>query len=437
MAISEQAPVIIIGANLAGLMLARALQVRKVPFEVYEQDAGLVAPAQGSSISLHQSWTHIDKVFPEHVDLMEFLMDAMAIRDNPMDVGMSVIDGRTNESLATLASTIDTQGLSVDEFMKKYPQQRAFRLNRFRIRQSLAKTIDVHWGHRYVRSEQDENGGGVTVFFENGVEVRGCVVVGADGAHSRVCNDIVDGQLSSLTQFHPGLFLVSTQWLSDAEYKELRTVCHHSLGHVHTMPRDKSLIENPKYPLTLLFISTADVDRENRPDTPYEVCWIMSRYCADAVNQLNPGDASNADRRDVAFKWANDALDGPLRTLVTNTPAEQKVYKINLPHRVPPRDYLEKQTARTVIGDAAHPMVPARGSGGNQGVMDAVVLALELEKVNQGTQTIKEALANYHAEMVPRATPVVEGSSQTNLDNYESVDHFINMMRAIQKRYTE
>ncbi|ORX55687.1 FAD/NAD(P)-binding domain-containing protein [Hesseltinella vesiculosa] len=374
-------PVIIIGANISGLMLAQVLKKKGIPFAIYEKEPCLAKPAMGSSITLHQSWASIDKVFSDVHDLSAFIKHALAIQEDPYDMGMSIIDGNANTTLAEICLPKVDQDLAFESFLTEFPLQRAFRLNRYRLREALLRDIPVHWGHSYVASQDLEDF--VQVTFANDVEVRGSVLVGADGALSSVCNDLLQGKLQDITDHHPGLFLVSTQWLSPEAYKAFRQV------------------------------------------------WIISRYCADATHQLSP--SSNQDRRRLANSWADASLTGPLHSLVVDTPTDSPVFKINLPQRIPPAEALYQQKRRTVIGDAAHPMVPSRGAGGNQGVMDAVLLGDLIEKAYEGAMTMEQAVHSYLDDMVPRGKAMVQGSHQTNLENYESIDYAVQAIRRIQQ----
>ncbi|MFB7915467.1 FAD-dependent monooxygenase [Streptomyces sp. NPDC056061] len=57
----------------------------------------------------------------------------------------------------------------------------------------------------------------------------------------------------------------------------------------------------------------------------------------------------------------------------------------------------------TLLGDAAHPMVPALGQGANTALEDAVVLADTLA----GPEDVPEALLDYQRERLPRTSAVV------------------------------
>jgi aromatic ring-cleaving dioxygenase len=68
----------------------------------------------------------------------------------------------------------------------------------------------------------------------------------------------------------------------------------------------------------------------------------------------------------------------------------------------------------TLLGDAAHPMAPFKAQGANQALLDAVSLARCLVKTDlapgPARRSVHEALAEYWAEMAPRASAKVAAS---------------------------
>lgn len=64
-----------------------------------------------------------------------------------------------------------------------------------------------------------------------------------------------------------------------------------------------------------------------------------------------------------------------------------------------------------LLGDAVHPMTPFRGEGGYHTLVDAMLLSRALGKVQgKDIAAIKEAIAEYNAEMVERGSDAVRTS---------------------------
>ena len=66
------------------------------------------------------------------------------------------------------------------------PETPCLRAHRLRLRQALAQDLDIQWGKKAERIEEDRDGDKdkVTVWFEDGTKAEGTVVVGADGTFS-------------------------------------------------------------------------------------------------------------------------------------------------------------------------------------------------------------------------------------------------------------
>ncbi|KAF8855313.1 hypothetical protein BDZ45DRAFT_746577 [Acephala macrosclerotiorum] len=76
--------------------------------------------------------------------------------------------------------------------------------------------------------------------------------------------------------------------------------------------------------------------------------------------------------------------------------------------------YQELPTGRvTILGDAAHPMLPFRREGANNALLDAVRLGGNIAKFTKAENTDWVALAKkgYEAEMLPRGAEAVIRSS--------------------------
>jgi salicylate hydroxylase len=72
-----------------------------------------------------------------------------------------------------------------------------------------------------------------------------------------------------------------------------------------------------------------------------------------------------------------------------------------------------------LVGDAAHPMSPFKGQGANQALLDALSLARSLYLTcclrgdeNTPSNSIRDAIHNYHQEMTVRSAGKVQASAQ-------------------------
>lgn len=66
--------------------------------------------------------------------------------------------------------------------MTDTPETPCLRAHRLRLRQALARDLDIQWGKRAQRIEEGEDK--VTVWFEDGTHAEGTILVGADGTFS-------------------------------------------------------------------------------------------------------------------------------------------------------------------------------------------------------------------------------------------------------------
>jgi salicylate hydroxylase len=103
-----------------------------------------------------------------------------------------------------------------------------------------------------------------------------------------------------------------------------------------------------------------------------------------------------------------------LRTLIAATPPEY-CYKWALFDREPLPSW--SRGAVTLMGDAAHPMLPFLGQGAAMGLEDALVFARAFE----AAASLPEALQRYEAARLERTTFVMRKSRETAL-TYHSAD---------------
>ncbi|WP_250297874.1 NAD(P)/FAD-dependent oxidoreductase [Streptomyces sp. A 4/2] len=155
--------VTIIGAGLGGLVLARVLHVHGIPATVYEAEVSPTARSQGGMLDIHE-------------DNGQPALQAAGLTDEFRGL---VLEGR--EATRVLAS--DGTVLFDDDSERGRPEVLRGELRRILLESLPAGT--VRWGHK-VSGVRALGGSRHEVTFADGTTVVTSLLVGADGAWSRV-----------------------------------------------------------------------------------------------------------------------------------------------------------------------------------------------------------------------------------------------------------
>jgi 2-polyprenyl-6-methoxyphenol hydroxylase-like FAD-dependent oxidoreductase len=110
--------------------------------------------------------------------------------------------------------------------------------------------------------------------------------------------------------------------------------------------------------------------------------------------------AADADARSLLGAWLPDFHE-PFRALVASTP-DSDLRVDDLRDREPLADWGDGPV--TLLGDAAHPMLPHAGQGAAQALEDAAVLGRALRE----TPGVVAGLRRYERARIPRTRGVVE-----------------------------
>ncbi|MFJ2771042.1 FAD-dependent oxidoreductase [Streptomyces sp. NPDC087300] len=340
--------VTIIGAGLGGLTLARVLHVHGIPVTVYEAEASPSARAQGGMLDIHD---YNGQLALKAAGLMdEFHAIVLAGRE-----AMRIID-RDGTVL------LDTP----DEGTGGRPE-----VQRGELRQLLLDALPegtVRWGHK-VGGTRSLGGGRHEVTFADGSTVTTELLVGADGAWSRV-----RPLLSTDTPAYTGMSFVET-YLFDADTRHPAAAKAVGGGSMLALAPGKGI----------------QAHREKGDTLHTYVALAKPRDWFEAIDFT---DAAAATARIAAEfdGWAPELT--ALLTESDTTPILRPLHGLPAEHR------WERVPGVTLIGDAAHAAAP-NGEGANLAMLDGAELG---KAIAAHPDDIETALAAHERAMFPRST---------------------------------
>lgn len=249
------------------------------------------------------------------------------------------------------------------------------------------KQETVIFEKKLIRIEQDA--AKITAIFEDGEEAEGDLLIGADGVHSEVRKSIIGSTPSRYSGF--------------------------------TAIRGISNFDDDRFPVEL-----GGGFEAWGPGKRFGFSHLGSGriFWFSAINTPQGTMITIEDRKKAALETFKSSFE-PIEAVIEST-NESDILLHEIFDRSPLK-YWSKGRA-TLIGDAAHPMLPNLGQGGAQALEDALVLSRSLEKYPNNVQ---QAFIMYEKIRIPRTTQVVRGSRAMarlmQLENPLAID-FRNLM---------
>lgn len=327
-------PIIIIGAGMSGLVLANVLKHNNIPYMVYERDSCQDSRSQGWSISLHMCLPYLEKYLGAK-KYATFAERSSVNLQNPTELEMCMANGRTGEVFLSTKDSVTMPGWAV-------------RINRKRFRNWLLEDINISWNKELEAIEDNQDG--VVVRFKDGTVAKGSLLVGADGARSRVAQHRLGEKVFwNHTKLSPVRCLGGSRRMTEEERKPYNEEFSRTMALLFGGDDERAY---------LAFMCVADIDM-TRPD-PYLVQWNVSR-----ISDKEPEADTDAARLALAKEWGARSMGGLTADFFAGIPEGTPVLDLKLYERIPTvfEGTLAHHPRVTVLGDAAHCMTPYRGEG--------------------------------------------------------------------------
>jgi 2-polyprenyl-6-methoxyphenol hydroxylase-like FAD-dependent oxidoreductase len=340
-------PVTIVGAGLGGLTLARVLHVHGIPATVYEAEPSAQARTQGGQLDIHEHNGQLALEAAGLTDAFRAIIHEGAEATRALDQHGKVLLEQPDDG---------TRG-----------RPEVLRGDLRRILLDSLPDGTVQWGHK-VTDVQSLGDGRAEVTFGDGSTVTTSLLVGADGAWSRV-----RPLLSGAEPEYVGTVFVET-YLHDVDERHAAAAQAVGDGAMYALTPGKGI--------------TAHREAGNILHT-----YVQLNRPAEWVAGIDFTDAAAATAR-VAAEF--DGWAPELTALITDgetAPVARTIYTLPTGHR------WDRVPGVTLLGDAAHLMPPA-GEGANLAMFDGAELG---QAIAAHPGDIEAALTAYEKAMFARS----------------------------------
>jgi 2-polyprenyl-6-methoxyphenol hydroxylase-like FAD-dependent oxidoreductase len=375
--------VIVIGGGIGGLCLAQGLRGAGVSVAVYERDLAPASRWEGYRLHINPAGARsLAACLPERL-WQAFLASA----------GPGGDFGFLTEKLTELLVVEE----SVMYATAGDPRERHYAADRATLRRLLRTGLDdvLRFGAEFVRYEHAPCGR-VEAIFADGSRATGDLLVGADGAASRVRGQY----LPHARGVDVGAVGIAHRtWLTDESRKWLPERLRTGMNLI--------MADQPCFLFTSVFqpasgaaAALADAEVTTPPAAPEPAGrdrpYVLGALVADPSHL--PADLLSMDG-DALRDVVEAALSGwhPVlrRLLAESDPGSRAVVSFHASEPVDPWP----ATNVTLLGDAAHTMPAVGGLGGNTALRDARSLSLALAEVARGERELHAAVAVFEERM--------------------------------------
>ncbi|MFI1717611.1 FAD-dependent oxidoreductase [Streptomyces litmocidini] len=354
---SAHHPVAIVGGGLGGLTAARVLHVNGIEATVFEREASPEARTQGGMLDIHE-------------ESGQWALRAADLHDDFLGI---IHEG--GQALRLLGPDGTVHVSEEDDGTGGRPE-----VDRGDLRDLLLGSLSdgtIRWGEKVIAARALD-GGRHEVVFADGTAVTTDLLIGADGAWSRV-RPLVSDAVPSYT----GISFVEADLL-EAESRHPRSAAVIGGGFFLCLGDERGFLAH----------------RETDGSLHVYAALKAGEGWLDTVDFTDPEEAKRVVL--ARFEGWDETLRGLIADADTMTP--RRIHALPVGHR------WDRVPGVTLLGDAAHVMSPFAGEGANLAMLDGAELALAIA-AHPGDR--EGALAAYEEALFPRSRASAADSAQS------------------------
>ncbi|CAO2655553.1 Nn.00g043560.m01.CDS01 [Neocucurbitaria sp. VM-36] len=380
--------VLIIGAGPAGCALAHGLKKAGISFTIYDK---------GADVYRHRHWAFTLGWARPY--LLGMLPEDLGAQINSCQVDPYVDCAAIGEDRIVLYN-----GQTREEAFA-FPIPKAREINIRQLRILCAEQLDVKYGKRFSHYETIQDGG-VRVFFEDGSTDEGDIVIGIDGAMSKVRHCLLGREAAmdilpfALMNFNASYTAEQALFIKERLHP-LVDIAIHPAGH---------------------YIRANVLDMPDEKDPTKWTFQILSTWPLKVVED-HDNEVDRLKRLKAHVK--RDGWAEPYKSAIEWIPEGTEVLRDQLKiWKTVPWDNQKGRV--TLCGDAAHAMTFHRGQGANNAFYSAHCLVEALKSVQDGTASLESAITAYDESIWKRGANEVQISKAQTFFTHDGLENFIN-----------